>query len=174
MRTEPPLAFQGKTFCPWYVAHTRPRREKKLAEFCRRQELFVSLPCVTSVRVYGRKRVEFAKPLFPGYIFFRSSPEFVHTVYQNQHAANVLEVYDQSTFERQLEDILSAVQSRSVIAVMHGLAVGRRARIRSGPLAGLAGNVVRMSDPAMISLRLDFIAQGAILVVAISELELID
>ena len=33
----------------WHVAHTRPRCEKKLAEYCGREGLMVTLPCYRSM-----------------------------------------------------------------------------------------------------------------------------
>ncbi len=159
---------------PWYVAHVKPRREKRLAAFCKREHLFVTLPCVKSVKLYGRKKVEFEKPLFPGYVFFRSEPAHAQMVRQNEHAANLLTIYDQNAFQRQLGDILTALESGSVVAGAPDFSVGREVRISSGPLAGMSGRVIRHSDPALVMLRLDFIAQGAVVVVERSILEIID
>jgi hypothetical protein len=55
----------------WYVAHTRPRCEKKLADYCGRQGFSVTLPCYRSVRKYRGKTVVFEKPLFPSYVFLK-------------------------------------------------------------------------------------------------------
>src|SRR5438105_142898 len=58
----------------WYVAHTRPRCEKKLAEYCERQGFKVTLPLYRSVKKYDRKTVVFEKPLFPNYVFLQLEP----------------------------------------------------------------------------------------------------
>lgn len=50
----------------WFVAHTRPRREKKLAEYCEREGIAVTLPCYDAAHKYRGKTVVFQKPLFPG------------------------------------------------------------------------------------------------------------
>src|SRR5204863_4059036 len=39
----------------WYVAHTRPRCEKKLAEYCQREGFAVTLPCYRTVHKYRGK-----------------------------------------------------------------------------------------------------------------------
>src|SRR4051812_9179676 len=44
---------------PWFVAHTKPRREKKLVEFCERQGFAVTLPCYNSAHKYRGKTVVF-------------------------------------------------------------------------------------------------------------------
>jgi len=40
----------------WYVAHTRPRREKKLAEYCEREGFLVTLPCYRTVHKISRQK----------------------------------------------------------------------------------------------------------------------
>src|SRR5215831_12732391 len=131
---------------PWHVAHTRPRCEKKLVHYCRNEGFDVTLPCVRSVKRYERKTVTFEKPLFPGYVFFRSEPERVQSVYYNEHAANVLTVFDQDEFERQLGGILMALESGCVLGSMN-LSAGQEVRITAGPLAGMTGVILQVSNP---------------------------
>lgn len=157
---------------PWHVAHTRPRREKKLMNFCHREGFVVVLPCVKSSRKYGRKSVEFEKPLFPGYLFFRSSLHQVNRVHQNDDTANVLRVSDQMLFEQQLGEILSALSTGCLMWAAGSISIGKAVRIRGGPLSGLCGRIVSMNaDSATVCLRLDFIGQGALVVVEASNVE---
>ncbi|HRT08664.1 MAG TPA: UpxY family transcription antiterminator, partial [Candidatus Paceibacterota bacterium] len=86
----------------WFVAHTRPRREKKLVEYCQRQGFATTLPCYKSVHKYRGKTVTFDKPLFPGYVFLRLEPTQRDAVRRNEHVANLLTVVDQEEFARQL------------------------------------------------------------------------
>src|SRR3954462_7294900 len=89
----------------WYVAHTRPRCEKKLAEYCERQGFQVTLPVYKSIRKYERKTAVFEKPLFPNYVFLQLQPFQRQKVFQSDLVANLLDVPDQQTFDRQLNDI---------------------------------------------------------------------
>ena len=43
----------------WYVAHTRPRCEKKIVEYCRREGLPTTLPLYKSVKKYRGKVLTF-------------------------------------------------------------------------------------------------------------------
>jgi transcriptional antiterminator RfaH len=157
---------------PWHVAHTRPRCEKKLADFCRREGLVVELPCVKSLKKYDRKSVAFEKPLFPGYVFFKSPLQQLHHVYQNDYTANVLKVTDQMQFEQQLGEILSALSTGCLIWNDGSLSIGKAVRVRGGPLSGLSGRIVTMNESsATLCLRLDFIGQGALVVVETSNVE---
>ena len=73
----------------WFVAHTRPRREKKLVEHCQRQDIAATLPCYSSAHKYRGKTVVFQKPLFPGYVFLQLEPRQKDSVRQNDHVANL-------------------------------------------------------------------------------------
>jgi transcription antitermination factor NusG len=156
----------------WYVAHTRPRREKKLKEFCEREEFIASLPCFMSVRKYRRKTVRFERPLFPGYLFVRILPAQRQRLAQNEHVARVLTVFDQELFARQLQDILTALDTGVEIRVAPEIGPGHRVRIKNGPLQGMEAWVEERQGMMNVVLRLDFIGQAAAVKVPADHLEL--
>ena len=145
----------------WYVAHTRPRREKKLVEYCLRQALAATLPCYDSVHKYRGKTVTFRKPLFPGYVFLQLLSGQEAGVRQNEHVANLLEVVDQETFKRQLSDILLALESNVGVRLAPAIGEGMKVRIKAGPLQGIEGFVESRQGLTTVLLRLDFINQAA-------------
>ena len=145
----------------WFVAHTKPRREKKLAEYCRRQGMTATLPCYRSAHKYRGKTVVFQKPLFPGYVFLQLDPRQKESARQNDHVAQLLEVFDQETFRRQLQDILLALETDMEVRLAPAIGEGMRVRIKSGPLQGLEGWVERRQGMTMVLLRLDFINRAA-------------
>src|SRR6267142_3117464 len=118
----------------WFVAHTKPRREKKLAAYCRSQGIPVTLPCYDSAHKYRGKTVVFQKPLFPGYAFLQLELRQKDSVRQNDHVANLLEVFDQETFQRQLQDILFALETNLEVRLAPAIGEGTRVRIKAGPL----------------------------------------
>src|SRR5512134_300837 len=117
----------------WFVAHTRPRREKKLAEHCQRKGIAATLPCYNSAHKYRGKTVVFQKPLFPGYLFLQLEPGQKDVVRQNDHVANLLDVFDQQTFQQQLNDILLALEAKVGVRLAPAIGEGMRVRIKSGP-----------------------------------------
>jgi transcription antitermination factor NusG len=145
----------------WFVAHTKPRREKKLVEYCRQQKIDATLPCYDSAHKYRGKTVVFRKPLFPGYVFLELDPGCKEAVRQNDHVANLLEVFDQEIFGRQLKDILLALEANVGVRLAPSIGEGMRVRIRGGPLEGLEGWVEQRYGPSTVLLRLDFINQAA-------------
>lgn len=157
----------------WFVAHTKPRREKKLVEHCARHALRATLPCYGSSHKYRGKTVSFRKPLFPGYVFLQLLPTQTALIRQNDNVANLLDVFDQATFARQLQEILAALDSGLEVRLAPDITTGTRVRIRSGPLQGVEGLVESRSGPTTVILRLDFINQAAAVKLTADQLELI-
>jgi transcription antitermination factor NusG len=157
----------------WFVAHTRPRREKKIVEYCQRQKIAATLPCYSSTHKYRGKTVTFEKPLFPGYVFLQLHGIERDAVRQNDHVANLLEVFDQKTFQRQLEDILLAVQANVGVRLAPAIGEGMRVRIKAGPLQGIEGWVEQRYGMTTVLLRLDFISQAAAVKMEADMLELL-
>jgi len=145
----------------WFVAHTRPRREKKLVEYCARLRIAATLPCYDSAHKYRGKTVVFRKPLFPGYVFLQLESAKKNAVRQNEHVANLLEVFDQEAFEKQLNDILLALEAKVGVRLAPAIGEGMRVRIKNGPLQGMEGWVEQRYGMSTVLLRLDFINQAA-------------
>ncbi|HUC85199.1 MAG TPA: transcription termination/antitermination NusG family protein [Candidatus Acidoferrales bacterium] len=155
----------------WFVAHTRPRREKKLQQFCQREGFSVTLPLYRSVRKYRGKKVVFQKPLFPGYLFLQLLPSQRPSVLQSDHVANLLVVHDQALFVRQLGEILQALESNLEIYLAPEIGVGMRVKVKTGPLRGMEGWVEQRYGMTTVLLRLDFIGQAAAVKLQADELE---
>lgn len=157
----------------WFVAHTKPRREKKLVEYCDRQGFAATLPCYRSAHKYRGKSKVFEKPLFPSYVFLQLEPTDAGTVRQNNLVANLLDVFDQATFARQLHEIMIAVESDLEVRLAPHVEAGTRVRIRSGPLQGVEGLVESRQGRVTVILRLDFINQAAAVKMDADFLELV-
>jgi len=171
---EDPLAMDPKwTQLLWFVAHTRPRAEKKLAEFCVEQGYEHRLPVYRSVKTYARKRVIFEKPLFPGYMFARVERRHRMMLVQNRYVANLLDIEDQEEFVGQLDAIYRALDARVEIQVCPEIKPGLQVRIKSGPLRGIEGWVESRAKLSDVHLRLDFIGQAVVAKIQADDLELV-
>jgi transcription antitermination factor NusG len=155
----------------WLVAHTRPRCEKKVADFCQREAWAVTLPLYRSVKRYRGKKLVFLKPLFPGYVFVELAPDQRLKLSQHQHVANLLEPPDQAEFATQLATILRVLEGEVEVRLAPEIQPGARVRLRSGPLRGVEGIVTERHGMLEVQLRLDFIGQGAAVKVSADELE---
>jgi transcription antitermination factor NusG len=157
----------------WFVAHTRPRCEKKLAHYGQREGWNVTLPCYRSVHKYRGKTVSFQKPLFPGYVFFLLLREHRQKIFQSDYTANLLDVVDQALFETQLMAVLRALDTQLEIRLAPEIGNGKRVKILSGALRGVEGWVEERYGMSTVLLRLDFISQAAAIKIEADQLELI-
>jgi len=82
-------------------------------------------------------------------------------VRQCDHVANLLEVRDQATLERQLRDIVQALEAGLEVRLAPSIVEGVQVRIKSGPLRGMEGWVEKRVGMDVVLLRLDFISQAA-------------
>ena len=167
--------MQDRSVAPpsWLVVHTLSRAEKKLAEWARREGFRVELPTYASVKRYRGKVVRFEKVLFPGYVFLRAEDRDGARIQQNRHAARVLVPPDMGEFDRQLREILSAIDAGLEIRPVSGIQVGTRVKISSGPLRGMEGMVERLEAPLSVVLRLDFISEAAAVRLETTDVEVV-
>ncbi len=157
----------------WFVAHTRPRCEKKVRLFCEQKGIAAVLPCYHSAHKYRGKTVVFHKPLFPGYVFIQMPLPQRGIMLQSDHVANLLDVHDQELFTRQLDEILRALETKLEIRLAPTIGEGNRVKIKHGPLRGVEGWVEKRHGMSVVLLRLDFIGQAAAVKMDASDLELI-
>jgi transcriptional antiterminator RfaH len=157
----------------WYVAHTKPRCEKKLLQYCERKAVDATLPCYRSAHKYRGKTVVFQKPLFPGYVFIQMAAEKRGVVLQSDHIANLLDVHDQELFARQLGEVMLALEMDLEIRLAPTIGEGARVKIKSGALRGVEGWVEKRYGMNVVLLRLDFIGQAAAVKVEATDLEMV-
>lgn len=157
----------------WYVAHTRPRCEKKLQQFCERENLAATLPCYRSAHKYRGKTVVFQKPLFPGYVFLNISISQRGVLRQCDYLAKLLEVTNQELFVHQLSEVMHALETDLEIRLAPSIGEGMRVKIKTGPLRGVEGWVEKRYGMNVVLLRLDFISQAAAVKLEADDLELI-
>lgn len=155
----------------WFVAHVRPRCEKKLVEHCDREGFSTTLPLYKTAHKYRGKTAVFMKPLFPGYVFLKLLNEQRHKVYQSDYVANLLDVPDQEVFQEQLGEILTALDTELDIRLCPTIGLGTRVKIVNGPLRGMEGWVEDRFGMSTVLLRLDFIGQAAAIRVEATDLE---
>jgi len=155
----------------WFVAHTRPRCEKKLVQYAEREGMAATLPCYRAVHKYRGKTVIFQKPLFPGYVFLQLAAGQSQKLYQSDRIANLLKVTDQALFIQQLRSVLQALETGREIFLAPQIGEGCRVRIKAGPLRGIEGWVEKRYGMTTVLLRVDFISQAAAVKVEADELE---
>lgn len=144
----------------WFVAHTKPRREKKLAEYSLKNSINYYLPLRDSVRVYKYRKIKFTKPMFPGYVFIKCTSEEKRTLIITGHIANFLQVPDDNELMEELKPIYSGRQKGAIFKRAKFLEKGIEVIITGGPFAGLTGIVENQNDVTEVILQINLLRQA--------------
>lgn len=156
----------------WYAVYTFPRHEKSVQEHFLLRSLSTYLPLYESRSQWKDRVVKLQLPLFPGYVFVRiplqqrvrvlEVPGVVRLVGFNGHPA-VLP-------DEEIEALQRSLAFRRAQPHPY-LATGKRVRIKSGPLRGLEGVVVRRKGNLRIVVSIDSILRSVALEIEASDLQ---
>ncbi len=155
----------------WFVAHTRPRCEKKFAALAAAEQFTHELPLVDSVRTYARQTKHYTKPIFPGYVFVQLPLEHKGRCYQQDLLVRLIPVDNEPQFLTQLEDVRRLAQSGLELLLHPLLKRGTVARVVSGPLRGIEGIIDDPTNPQGIVISIDVLRQGLLVKVPFHDLQ---
>lgn len=146
----------------WYAAYTSANCEKKVAEQLCRRGVEQFLPLYRAEHRWKDRYVHLHLPLFPGYVFVHLAlrdrfqalqvPNLVRLIGFGAHPA-VLPQQDIDALRRGLDGGLRAQPHPY-------LTIGKRVRIRSGPLEGLEGILQRRKGNFRVVLSVDLILRS--------------
>jgi transcription antitermination factor NusG len=155
---EPPAAAQPRC---WWVMHTKPRQEKALARHLTAAAVPYYLPCVPRRnRIRGRVMTS-QVPLFTGYLFLLADRAERVSALASDRVVHSLEVHDQAGLWADLTQIERLIRTGAPVTAEAQLVPGTPVEISSGPLEGLRGTIVRSASGRRFVVRVDFIHQGA-------------
>ena len=129
----------------WWVLHTKPRREKKIANYALKHNIQYYLPLKESVRKYKYRKVKFSKPLFPGYIFVKTTDSERNKLIVTGHVVNFMKVYSEKKLIEDLRNIYFGVDKKQDVENHPYLEKGYYVEFKSGPLKGVRG-IVKSKD----------------------------
>lgn len=145
----------------WYAMHTKPRQEKSLARDLRAAEVPFYVPLATRrFRLRGRL-VQSYVPVFPGYAFVLATAEERLRTLATRRVVRSLDVPDQAQLWHDLRQIERLLASGAPIMPEDKLKPGCRVLIKSGPLQGLQGTIIRTETGRRFTIQVNFIQRGA-------------
>src|SRR6267378_6310912 len=146
----------------WYAAYTSANHEKRVAEQLVVRDVEHFLPVYDSVRRWKDRRVTLQMPLFPGYVFVHMALRDRLQVQQVPGVAHLVG-FDGTPAALPDEEIdaLRASLESGVRAEPHPyLTVGRHVRLKSGPLAGMQGILLRRKGSFRVVISIDLIQRA--------------
>ena len=159
----------------WYALYTAPRHEKLIADQISRQGIDCFLPLYRSVRRWKDRRKELALVLFPGYVFVRIALQQRFRVLQLPGAVRLVTFNGQpaTLSDEDIENLRSHLSRSGSIEPHPYLSVGHHVRVRSGPLKGLEGIILRTKDRCRIVVSIHLIMRSVAVEVDDGDLEFI-
>lgn len=127
----------------WWLVHTKPRQEKKLASQLSGKDIPHYLP-VTNCKAVTRGRPRFARlPLFPGYMFVFADPDQRRSALITNRIVATHTVEDQVGLGRQLWNLADLIDKGVPLRVEDRLRPGQLVRIKSGLLKDKTGTIIK-------------------------------
>lgn len=146
----------------WYALYTRSRHEKFVEGELRKKGIETFLPLRRLKRHWSDRVKDIEEPLFSGYLF-------VHTSLRNR--LEVLNTRGSVKFvgfnslpvavpEKDLETIQLFIREEISVDPFPYLSAGDRVYIRSGPMKGIEGFIVRKNKQTRLVISLDLLLQS--------------
>ena len=146
----------------WYALYTRSRHEKLVDQELQKKGIETFLPLRRVTRHWSDRKKEIETPLFSGYLF-------VHTAFENR--LDILNTRGSVRFvgfnstpvpvsEQELLTVRKFVEEKISLDPFPYLCQGDRVYIRSGPLKGVEGFIVRKDRHTRLVISLDLLLQS--------------
>lgn len=145
----------------WWVLHTRPRQEKSLARQLHELQIPFYLPLIRKRHTLRGRLLTSHVPLFGGYVFLLGSREERLAAFTTRRIVQTLEVGDQAGLWNDLHQVYRLIASGAPVTPEDKLAPGMEVEIKSGPLAGLRGRILRTASGQRFVIQVNFIQRGA-------------
>jgi transcription termination/antitermination protein NusG len=147
----------------WYAVYTRSRHEKRIKEQLEGMSFESFLPLYEAVHRWKDRRVRVSLPVFPGYVFVRIAlPELRRPVVRVPGVVNLVGRPGCPTpiEDQEIEALRVCFLCGHSLAPHPYLTVGRRVRVRSGPLADVEGILLRKKGKSRLILSVKLIGRS--------------
>ena len=148
----------------WYAAYTKPRHEKLVANQLKIRDVETYLPLYRAIHNWNGRRAQVYLPLFPGYVFVRmpiinrvsvlEQPGVIRLVGTNGKAAPLPD----DEIER-LRGSLAFCEAKPYPFMLPG----RKVRIKSGPMSGFEGKILRRKGGMRLVVSLELIQRSIVI-----------
>lgn len=157
----------------WHALYTRPRHEKVVAQALEGKGFEVFLPQYRAVHQWKDRQKTLLLPLFPNYVFIHggldrmlnivTTPGFHSIVSWGSRPAGIL--------GEEIDAVRRLVESPMPVEPHPFINCGERVRVKSGPLEGIEGILVRKTRGVRLVLSVEMLSKSASVEVDIDTVE---
>lgn len=147
----------------WFAAYTRHQHEKSVEQILRRKGFETFLPLYTATHRWKDRFKELALPLFPCYIFIRGQSERRLDLVTTPGLHSLVGFAGRASFipEAEIEAIRRVIELDVKVEPHPFLRSGDRVRIKSGPMEGIEGILVRKKGRSRLVLSIELLQNSA-------------
>jgi transcription antitermination factor NusG len=157
----------------WYVVYTCANHEKHVAAEIKVRDVEHFLPVYSSVRRWKDRRVNLELPLFPGYVFVRLALRDRLRVLQ---IPSVVRLVGFNGIPTPLGNDEMEAMRNGLAGAVHAepcpyIQVGRRVRLKAGPLQGMQGVLLKKKSGYRFVLSLELLQRSVAVEVDSTDVE---
>jgi transcription antitermination factor NusG len=167
LNASPVVANQG-----WYALHTRYQHEKVVAQILANKQFDVFLPLYEAIHLWRDRNRRLTLPLFPCYLFIRGGLERQLDVFTTPGIIGWVGGRLPSVIPTcEIEAVRRVAERIDKVEPHPYLACGDRVRVRTGPLAGIEGVLIRKKGLLRLVLSVQILQSSATVEVDVACIE---
>jgi len=160
----------------WYAIHVRSRHEFQIFDRLKLKGIEAFLPTVEKLRKWKDRKKLVTFPLFPGYLFVRTTKDArdMLEVLKIKGVVNMICTLPGEPAripDEQITALKTLVENGEDLDPYPYLTEGQNVRIIKGPMAGIEGILVEKLDKHLLVLSVDVLQQGVALTISAAEVE---
>ncbi len=157
----------------WHAVTVYPRHERYVAHFLKAKGVDYLLPLYSSLRRWKDRRKQVEMVLFPGYVFVNIGLEARIAVLKVPGVARFVTFQERPAVipDYEIQAIGTTVKAGIAMQPHPYLKKGQRVRVRSGPMTGIEGILVRRKDGFRVVLSINLLMSSVAAEVDESDVE---
>lgn len=165
---------ESDTARKWWALYTISRKEKELMRRLVAQKIPFYAPVIArrTKSPAGRVRTAYV-PLFSNYVFLFGEPDERYQALTTNCICSTLEVTDGAQLVTELRQFHRLISLNADLTPEARLQPGQRVRVRSGRFHGMQGVIIRREGTVRLLVAVNFIQQGASLLIDDCDLEIV-
>lgn len=167
----------GRNIPYWFAVHARSRHEKQVDSFLKEKGIDSFLPLIKTLSRRRDRRAFVCLPLFPGYLFVNIPLDNVFDVISTRGVVRIIgaDPYTPTPIpDKQVNDIKILVNGDVKIDPYKYLQSGTRVRVKTGPLMGIEGILLKRKANYRVVVSVDLLQRSTAAEVCIADIETID
>ncbi|WP_348262412.1 UpxY family transcription antiterminator [Telmatobacter sp. DSM 110680] len=157
----------------WFAVYTMPQTERSVIRHLDARQIESFLPTYETMSLWkNRQRVKIIRPLFPSYVFVRICAQDRGSVLGSPGALRIVGNCQGPLPVPETEiEFLRSDFCRSHVEPFYDLVIGKKVRIKAGPMQGVQGTLIQKKSGLRFVLTIALINQNAALEVRADDLE---